>query len=85
VAPRRVEALGGRQREGPAPTVGVLVYRGVSTAEIDIPVTVLADRLGAHVLFVGVESGMLPGVEPSRRKHRCPTGSSYRVGSAGDG
>ncbi len=44
----------------------MLVYRGVSTAEIDLPVTVLADRLGANVLFVGVEAGRVPGVEPSR-------------------
>ena len=44
----------------------MLVYRGVSTAEIDIPVTVLAERLGANVVFVGVESGIVPGVEPSR-------------------
>ena len=44
----------------------MLVYRGVSTAEIDIPVTVLADRLGANVMFVGVEAGRVPGVEPSR-------------------
>ena len=44
----------------------MLVYRGVSTAEIDIPVTVLAERLGANVVFVGVESGVVPGVEPSR-------------------
>jgi putative intracellular protease/amidase len=66
VGPRRLEALGGRRQARPAPTVGVLVYRGVSTAEIDIPVTVLADRLGAHVMFVGVEPGILPGVEPSR-------------------
>ena len=44
----------------------MLVYRGVSTAEIDVPVSVLADRLGASVLFVGTEPGVLPGVEPSR-------------------
>ena len=44
----------------------MLVYRGVSTAEIDVPVSVLADRLGATVLFVGTEPGVLPGVEPSR-------------------
>ncbi|MET0910280.1 MAG: hypothetical protein ABWZ99_12485, partial [Ilumatobacteraceae bacterium] len=66
VGPRRLEALTGRQQPRPAPTVGVLVYRGVSTAEIDIPVTVLADRLGANIVFVGVEAGQVPGVEPSR-------------------
>jgi putative intracellular protease/amidase len=64
--PRRLEALAGRRQDRPAPTVGVLVYRGVSTAEIDTPVNVLADRLGANVLFVGVEAGIVPGVEPSR-------------------
>ena len=63
---RRLEALTGRTREAPAPTLAVLVYRGVSTAEIDLPVSVLADRLGASVQFVGTEPGVLPGVEPSR-------------------
>ena len=56
----------GRQQSRPAQTVGVLVYRGVSTAEIDIPVTLLADRLAANIVFVGVEAGVVPGVEPSR-------------------
>jgi putative intracellular protease/amidase len=64
--PRRLEPLTGRHESRPGPTVGVLVYRGVSTAEIDLPVTVLADRLGANVMFVGVETGRVPGVEPSR-------------------
>jgi len=58
--------LTGRHQSRSAQTVGVLVYRGVSTAEIDIPVTVLADRLGANIVFVGVEAGVVPGVEPSR-------------------
>ncbi len=63
---RRPEPLTGRTRAGIAPTIGVLVYRGVSTAEVDLPVTVLADRLSASVVLVGVEPGVLPGVEPSR-------------------
>jgi putative intracellular protease/amidase len=62
----RLEALTGRRRPDAVRTVGVLVYRGVSTAEIDRPVAVLADRLGANVSFVGVNCGPLPGVEPSR-------------------
>ena len=66
VVNRRLDALTGRPHAGPAPTIAVLVYRGVSTAEIDVPVSVLADRLGATVLFVGTEPGVLPGVEPSR-------------------
>jgi putative intracellular protease/amidase len=63
---RRLDALTGRTLPAPAPTIAVLVYRGVSTAEIDLPVSVLADRLGASVLFAGTEPGLLPGVEPSR-------------------
>ena len=66
VGARRLEALTGRTRAAPAPTIAVLVYRGVSTAEIDLPVTVLADRLSASVQFVGTAPGVLPGVEPSR-------------------
>ena len=63
---RRPDAITGRTLPAPAPTIGVLVYRGVATAEIDLPVSVLADRLGATVVFVGTEPGVLPGVEPSR-------------------
>ncbi len=66
VGARRLEALTGRTRAAPAPTIAVLVYRGVSTAEIDLPVTVLADRLSASVQLVGTAPGVLPGVEPSR-------------------
>ena len=66
VVSRRLDALTGRTRPGHRSTVGVLVYRGVSTAEIDLPVSVLADRLGANVVFVGTEAGVVPGVEPSR-------------------
>jgi transcriptional regulator GlxA family with amidase domain len=47
-------------------SIGVLVYRGVTTADIDVPVTRLAERLSADVVFVGTEHGRVPGVEPSR-------------------
>ena len=58
--------LAGRRIPRPAMTVGVLVYRGVTTADIDLPVTALADRLDADIVFVGSELGVVPGVEPSR-------------------
>lgn len=47
--------------------VAVLVYRGVTTGEVDAPSTTLADRLHADVRLVGPSPGPLPGVEPSRR------------------
>lgn len=46
--------------------VGVLVYRGVSSAEVDTPVRRLADRLEATVVLVGAAPGQLHGVEPAR-------------------
>lgn len=61
-----MEPIGGRTLDRAVATVGVLVYRGVSTAEIDVPVTRLADRLGASVLFIGVNDDPCPGVEPAR-------------------
>jgi putative intracellular protease/amidase len=61
-----LDALTGRHRSDSACTVGVFVYRGVSTSEIDRPVALLAERLGASVVFVGARAGVVPGVEPSR-------------------
>lgn len=49
-----------------APVVGALVYRGVSSAELEAPVTRLAARLRARVVLVGAEIGALHAVEPSR-------------------
>lgn len=46
--------------------VGVLVYRGVSSTEIDGPVALLAERLRASVALVGAEVGPVHGVEPAR-------------------
>lgn len=66
VGTHRLDALTGQKRDAPAPTITVLVYRGVCTAEIDLPVTILAERLGATVVFAGTESDVVPGVEPSR-------------------
>jgi cyclohexyl-isocyanide hydratase len=56
----------GRQTEPGAPTIGVLVYRGVSSCEVDEPVTRLAERLGANVVLIGPEVGLAHAVEPSR-------------------
>lgn len=58
--------LAATRRPDGALTVGVLVYRGVTTSEIDEPVRALAARLGADVRFVGEHVGPLPGVEPAR-------------------
>ena len=66
---RRVPELGtlrGSRREGAALTVGVLVYRGVSSSEVDEPVKRLAQRLHADVVFVGAMTGPVHAVEPSR-------------------
>ena len=46
--------------------VGVLVYRGVSSAEVETPAARLAERLGATVALVGAETGPLHAVEPAR-------------------
>lgn len=47
-------------------TVGALVYRGVTSGEVDQPVTKLAERLGADIALIGPRVGRLHGVEPAR-------------------
>ena len=66
--PRAVglEPLAGERRNGATRTIGVLVYRGVSSGEVDEPVTRLAERMHADVVFVGSRTGRLHAVEPSR-------------------
>ena len=56
----------GRTVAADALTIAVLVYRGVSSGEIDEPVRRLADRLGANVVLVGPSVGSVHAVEPSR-------------------
>lgn len=56
----------GRRSDGATRAVAALVYRGVTTSEIDEPVTRLADRLDADIVFVGPQPDPVPGVEPSR-------------------
>lgn len=55
----------GRHVNDTAPTIGVLVYSGVSSGEIDEPVRRLAERMGANVVLVGTGSGRVHAVEPS--------------------
>jgi transcriptional regulator GlxA family with amidase domain len=59
-------AIGGRHIADDAPTIGVLVYRGVSSGEVDAPVARLAARMSANVALVGSSIGRIHAVEPSR-------------------
>lgn len=59
-------AITGRDVADSAVTIGVLVYRGVSSGEVDEPVTRLADRMQANVVLVGAEIGEVHAVEPPR-------------------
>lgn len=61
-----LDPIQGRVRRDGAITVAVLVYRGVTSAEIDEPVTLLADRLDASIALVGPHRGSFPAVEPAR-------------------
>lgn len=61
-----LDPIVGRTRPGAVSTVGVLVYRGVTSAELDEPVTLLADRLDADVALVGAQRGPVHAVEPAR-------------------
>jgi len=66
---RRTPGLGplsGSSRDGAVTTIGVLVYRGVSSSEVDEPVERLAERLHADVVYVGGAPGRVHAVEPSR-------------------
>lgn len=61
-----LEPVTGRRVADPAAVVGVLVYRGVTTVEVELPAHELAERLEADVVLVGSTPGPLPGVEPAR-------------------
>jgi transcriptional regulator GlxA family with amidase domain len=66
---KRVPELGplsGTTHDGAASTIGVLVYRGVSSSEVDEPVQRLAERLHADVVYVGSALERVHAVEPSR-------------------
>lgn len=62
----RLEPIEGQNVGPDALTITVLVYRGVSSSEIDEPVRRLAARLGGNVVLVGPEVGRVHAVEPSR-------------------
>ncbi|MAT06868.1 MAG: hypothetical protein CL424_17680 [Acidimicrobiaceae bacterium] len=47
-------------------TVGIFVYRGVTSSEVYEPVTRLAERLDADIVAIGPTPGSVHGVEPSR-------------------
>lgn len=51
---------------GATRTIGVFVYPGVTTTEIDTPVAALAEKLAADVVFVAREPGSVTGIEPVR-------------------
>jgi transcriptional regulator GlxA family with amidase domain len=59
-------AITGTYESDEAPTIGVLVYRGVSSGEVDEPVRRLAQRMRANVVLVGPSAGPVHAVEPSR-------------------
>jgi transcriptional regulator GlxA family with amidase domain len=59
-------AIAGSHESDDAPTIGVLVYRGVSSGEVDEPVRRLATRMCANVVLVGPSTGRVHAVEPSR-------------------
>ena len=44
----------------------MVVYRGVTTVEVELPAARLADRLQAGIVYVGPASGSFHGVEPAR-------------------
>jgi len=62
----RLGPITGRVESASALTIAVLVYRGVSSGEVDEPVRRLAERLGANVVMVGPIVGAIHAVEPSR-------------------
>lgn len=62
----QLEPIAGRHVADGALTIAVLVYRGVSSGEVDEPVRRLAERLSANVVLVGREAGTIHAVEPSR-------------------
>ena len=65
-APGTLEPLRGRDGDASAWSVGVVVYQGVTTVEVELPAARLADRLHAGIVHVGPEKGDFHGVEPAR-------------------
>lgn len=65
-APGSLPPIASRATGGGRWTVGVFVYRGVSSSEIDEPVARLAARLDADIVTIAPAPGSVHGVEPSR-------------------
>ena len=76
----RLGPIIGRTVAPEALTIAVLVYRGVSSSEIDEPVRRLAERLAANVILVGPHVGAIHAVEPSREVEvTCAPADAPRV------
>jgi putative intracellular protease/amidase len=73
-APGELEPLGPWSHAGTVPglpgetdlDVAVLVYRGVSSTEVQLVADALAEPLGASVRLVSADSGLVVAVEPAR-------------------
>ena len=68
-APFALPDLHAERRTAADALVGVLVYQGVTTAEIDEPVRRLAAGLDADVVFIAAGIDPVVGVEPVRTVH----------------
>jgi len=66
LAPGSLPKLEPLRRHDAPHTVGVLVYQGVTTAEVGEPVALLAAVLDANVSHIGRQPGTIVGVEPAR-------------------
>jgi transcriptional regulator GlxA family with amidase domain len=64
--PGGLAPLRGRMADTGSWSVGVIVYRGVTTVEVELPAARVADRLHAGIVHVGPEPGSFHGVEPAR-------------------
>jgi len=66
VGPGQLAPLRSTRRSDADWRIAVLVFQGVTSAEIDEPVRRMADRLRADVVHVGIGDGHVHGVEPAR-------------------
>ena len=78
-APFALPDLWPQQRDHARAQVGVLVYQGVTTAEIDEPARTLADGLDADVVHIAVAAEPVVDVEPVRTVQVTVTTSDPRA------
>jgi len=76
-APFALPDLWPERRDEARAQVGVLVYQGVTTAEIEDPVRKLADGIEADVVHIGAAAEPVVGVEPVRTVHVTLTTSDH--------